>query len=369
MAVHMTNTFEGLAPTGAATSSNQNADGISGDAMTLANSGGTNVCTQVAGEVIGGGKSLKVTSPAGGQVANWMWTLATGAAIASAGGRLRARFLDALPVGGQVTLLGFRATNAAGDGSSSPCVDVDVQADGKIALSTPGGKLFTTTGALTPGEVFQIDVTVQPGTTTSNGKVKFAVYNAAGALHLGMSAPYEKVDANVSTYGVKRFQTGWFGNGTPGTGTVILDDCEFVEGYALVGPVVQGVDDARPVAVVAAGGWTPVGAADVAAALADNDDATFAVSPDGPTDAVMKVGLATLNAGSVNVPFSYWATAASPPRRLLVELRDRSGALIASKTIASVTSTTPVNDVLTLSPAENAAFTDRITPQLWFTAN
>lgn len=358
MAIRL-NTFEGCTAGTAITSSNQNSDGSSGDVLTIGKGGGgTILVTTNPSEIIQGTKSAKSTATTAGDLAYGYWD---DPGMSACGLRVPLR-LPAAPVGGDFEVAAIRRAGSATG------VTVVLKTTGKLELWDAGGFVYATPSALTLPAVVWVDVAVEAGTTTSNGKASFAVYDANGALTAGMSAAYTSTARNTGTTNYVRALAGLVGN-PAGTGTVIWDSPRWTDTYALQGP--PGSSDVRPIATVSAGLWTPQGgAASLHGALADNDDATYMASSDNPSSDTARVRVAALSSESgVSVSYRYRVSAASPARSLVVKLYMSGSVLIATRTITGITSTSWVADSLVLSPSEVAALTDRDDLEVELTAS
>lgn len=125
--------------------------------------------------------------------------------------------------------------------------------------------------------------------------------------------------------------------------------------------------DVHPVSVSDnAGAWTNQGgAASIVDALSDDDDATYAESPDNPTSKAITVHMGeTLDTGDITVTVR--AAASSGSRSVLIELLQ--GATVIASTTETLT-TTPTDYTLILDSGENAAVTDRTNLNIRLTAS
>jgi hypothetical protein len=375
MTITKQTTFEGLPTAGSITSSNQNSDGTSGNALTI--SGTQSMGTCVTGtDAIYGTKSFKVDSAGGSgvwyQAIWWNGTVNTIDGNEPTTGGFRFAFkMTTIPTG--ITQIAAFLTSTGGTSHSA----IEVRpATNRIAwVAGGGGGIETPSGqTLQTNTVYVVDCsfTNTGGTGTGTSKLKLAVYDINGNYALGTSAPLEDttdVIPNATYTFIKRAQIGIFGSSQV-AGNITFDNVQYHDSYTLLGPYVTGVTDSRPDATTTAGSWTYAGgAASIHGALADDTDTTYAQSSFNPSSDLMKVSLQPIADGSCVVPFTYWASAASPARSLTVSLRDSGGTQIASKTISNITATSPVSDSIVLSSGENAAFTDRTNPELWFTAS
>ena len=353
------NTFEGCTVGATITSSNQQGAGSSGDTLTVVrNATATNVCTATAGEIIGGAKSAKLTGVAAGDTTYFYWDDAT--TMSGTGLRIRFTLSGAPSADTQVAAI-RRASSATG-------VTVVLKTTGKLELWDVGGFVYATPSALTLPATITVDLAVEKGTGTGDGKASFAVYDSNGDLTGGMSSAYSSTARNTGTTNYVRALAGIIAT----TGTcpyVIVDDLTWTDTYGLQGPV--GATDARPSAVIAAGNWTAQGgAADIAAATADSSATTYAQSGDNPSGDVARFRLQSIASGSVSISFTYWVTSASPSRSFTASLYTNSGTLIStSPTVTGITSTSPINFSWSLSAGENAAFTNRTSPELRISAS
>lgn len=112
---------------------------------------------------------------------------------------------------------------------------------GKVILTTSGQLIIQdatttrlTTSALTLPGVYGIDLAVQVGTTTSNGKIKFSVYDVNGNLAAGMSSAFENTAVNTGTTTIANINTGKIDGAATAT-TMIVDSIKRIDSYSLVG--------------------------------------------------------------------------------------------------------------------------------------
>jgi hypothetical protein len=101
---------------------------------------------------------------------------------------------------------------------------------GTVTYQTPSAVTF-------PG-VYAIDVAAQPGTTTGNGKLKFAVYDTNGDLAAGMLAPFTSTVANTGTAPITSLNVGKIESSVLSV-TMIVDDIKRTDTYTLLGPEVD----------------------------------------------------------------------------------------------------------------------------------
>lgn len=353
------NTCEGM-PVGVAVSStNQNSDGTSGDALRVWKTGAaTIVGTSTPAEVIFNSRSVKC-SAASGENAYLDWSITPTSTTMAA----RAAFKG---FAASANTFVIRINNASG-GTEMASVR-RLTADGKLTVRNAAGATLYTTPSAAP-DPFVADLSMDSGTTTSNGKITFAVYDAAGDLAAGMTAAYENTATNAGAGGFAQFAA--FGKQDSGAYALTFEMDAFAasQTYGLLGPPEPLTSsDARPVTLLAASAWEPVTASTIVEALADDLDSTYAQSQVNPTGGVLRVECDGFNATPASVQFHYAIDgAASAPRSLHVALY--SGATkIAETTVANITSSTKQTGWLNLSAAENAAWTDRTVPELRFTA-
>ena len=222
------NSCEGM-PIGSVTSSNQNSAGTSGDALTLSRGGtSTTTGTDTAGEFIYGSKSLKLTFGSGEMCYGyWLWAVG-GVGVNAASARVAIR-IPAAPA------TSVDLVSIVQNGSSTKAASIRIGSDGKLNVKNAAdATLYTTTSALTLPGVVQIDLTVQKGTTTSDGKVKFAVYDSAGAYTAGMSAAYENTATDTGTATLNAVNFGKLTGATWAT-SLELDGFASADSYALLG--------------------------------------------------------------------------------------------------------------------------------------
>ena len=224
------NTCEGM-PIGSVTGTNQNSDGYSGDQLVLTRTGAaTTVGTATAGEAIWS-KSLKLTF-ASGETCVGYWPVGAAGGVTAQSGRVAWRLPATMPAASTdvVSVIQY--------GLSSKAMSIRFGADGKLYLKNAAdGTAYTTPSAIAGGSIIQICWAVQKGTTTSNGKLKFAVYDGTGALTAGMTAPWESTAANAGTVALNAVNMGKITAST-WAASPILDAFYATDTYALPAPYV-----------------------------------------------------------------------------------------------------------------------------------
>jgi hypothetical protein len=255
--------------------------GTDGVAPTTGNSAGGGTPVSVA--VTGGGTVLyTTTSPIDGSV-SVAWSAPSGLTA-----RLQMAMPDVRAVG---TFAKHRLNAVTVDtqihgvrNATTRMATVALKTDGRVKVSSSNADLYTTPNALTLPGVYWVDVMVDGGTSTADGKVKFALFDSAGAFAGGMTDYVEYTARN--TGGGANASTLWLGGiGTEAiarSGTV--DTIRAIDSYSSAFPVTTTV--APPSAVNASTGWTATGGT-VLAVLSDASTATYVTSTDNPTSVVL----------------------------------------------------------------------------------
>lgn len=114
--------------------------------------------------------------------------------------------------------------------------DVHMRTDGKLQVTDDAGTiLFTTASALSPSTTYRLEYLVAKGTTTSNGKVRFAYY--LGDSPTPVESAFVSTTANMGTADVTSMRFGKL-TGIASTWAVWFDDVAVEYGAtAFIGPL------------------------------------------------------------------------------------------------------------------------------------
>ena len=179
--------------------------------------------TSTAGELINSTMSCKCFGPSGSAAyANW-------AGSGTQGGFFSIQRLPVTTAIGAVHLI---------RSSGGVMCQVQLYTNKKLVVADKTGTaLYTTPTALTLPGVYQIDLAVDSGTSTTDGKVKFAVYDSSGNLTGGMTSTVEVTGINAGAGGsISFFQAGKC-NTITDTSNYIIDDLRAVTGsYTFASP-------------------------------------------------------------------------------------------------------------------------------------
>lgn len=220
MAVYKSNNFNANTPAADATTSST---ATSGDQITrVRNNSATAVYTNTGGSAINGVSIVCDAPTAGTDSVYYLWDHA---GTAAAGIRAAFRF-DGNP-DQQTQILALRRA------SSAVAAYVSLRTDGTIRLTcNNSNNYYTTSVAVTAGAVYQVDLTTQPGTGATDGKVRMLVMDQYGNPALGMSAAYEKTDADCGTGDIVRGLVGILDGGGV---EAVVDDVTMTDTYGAVG--------------------------------------------------------------------------------------------------------------------------------------
>lgn len=296
-------TAEGIVTDGTTQLSTTN-QGASGDVVTPVKSGsGSIVGTATAGEVIHGAKSVKlVTTAATTDSAYLMHTLASPTATG-----VRAYFRVAAAPTVDTTILQVYSTSGA-------AVNIKLRTDGRFRVNDSVGTTVVSTlagSALTFPAVFAVDLAVQLGTTTTDGKAQFRLYNGAAA-----ATPAETIAeitaGNFSSKGttIASVRAGKVVASEAQAITMFADSFKQVDGYTLVGA--NGAN-LPPVVTPSAAQSVQVGSQFTVSAAASDGDGTIAslvpTQTAGPTLALTGTGNSRTATPSVPGIYEYTWTA------------------------------------------------------------
>lgn len=97
-----------------------------------------------------------------------------------------------------------------------------------------GSVTYQTPSALTLPGIYAVDLAVQPGTSTTNGRIQFAVYESDGDFVAGMTTPFTNDAANTGTATISSLNVGKI-ESTAVDVTMIVDNIKRTDSYTLVG--------------------------------------------------------------------------------------------------------------------------------------
>jgi len=257
--------------------------GASGDVVTPVKSGsGSLVGTATAGEFIIGTKSVKaVTTSSTSDSAYIMFNTASPTSTG-----VRAYFrLSAAPTVDMTILTVYSTSGAA--------VNIKLRTDGRFRVNdSAGSTAVSTASSLTFPAVFAVDLAVQLGTTTTDGKAKFQVFNSASA-----TTPFDSITeitaGNFSSKGttIASVRAGKINSAEAQAVTMFIDAFKQVDGYSLVGANGANIP---PVVTPSAAQSVQVGTQFTVSASATDGDGTIAslvpTQTSGPTLALTGSG-------------------------------------------------------------------------------
>lgn len=244
---------------------------------------------------------------------------------------------------------------------------VNLGVDGKLRVTARGGTvLFTTATVLALTTYYRIELSVEVGTTSSNGVIRFGLYSGDSLTALDT---YTNSTADLGTTDVVSWRMGKIG--TTGNFESWWDSIEVnMSSSTLLGPFNVSVPVIRPSTLVDnSGTWSNVGgAASIPAALADESDATYAQTPPAPANATMTLGMdARLGSGTPTVTVRLAASASTPATYSDVALMQGT-TVVATRNFGPL-STSPTDYSFTLTSGETAAITDRSQLRLRISGN
>lgn len=252
--------------------------------------------------------------------------------------------------------------------STQSVASVTLGADGKLRLAARGGTVIsTTTSVLSLNVWYRIELSVEIGTTSTNGVIRFALYN--GDTVSPLETAYTSSTVDLGTTDVMSWRMGKIT--TTGNATLLFDSIEVnMSSSTLLGPYAVGVPVIRPSTLESnPGTWSNVGgSSSIASALADELDGTYAQTPPAPANAAFTVGMnGRLGSGTPTVTVRLGASAVTPATYTDVALMQGS-TVIATRTFGPL-ATSPTDYSFTLTSGEAANITDRSLLRLRFTAN
>ena len=222
------NTGDGVTNGAAINGSNQ---GNSGDIITsVIATGSPTITGDTSGaDVIFGAGAYKLTL-ASGDSAYLQWTYSSATAV---GARAYFRLMQAPTASGD-SLLTIRSASAR-------IAQVQPSASGALHVIDAGGNDLLGSGSIVASSapssypcVFAVDITVQPGTSTTNGSITVAYYNQDGSYALGTTGPMTANTVNMGTAPIASVRFGRYGTAT-NTQTRIIDDLVAQDSYGLIG--------------------------------------------------------------------------------------------------------------------------------------
>jgi hypothetical protein len=214
-------TAEGV-PTNGTQLTSSNLGSASGDAMAQLKGVSASITgTASASEVINGSASVKLVDTNSYAYLSWPENN-----LATAG--LRAYFRLSS------TATSYSIMNMW-NGSAS-LVKVILLSSGHLYVQDATGSVaYQTPSALTLPGVYAVDIAAQPGTSTSNGKFSFAVYDTTGDYTAGMNGPFTTSTANTGTTPITSLNVGKIESAAVSV-SMIVDDIQRTDTYTLVGP-------------------------------------------------------------------------------------------------------------------------------------
>ena len=197
--------------------------GTSGDAIApIKSSSGSIIGTSTTGELISGSASVKI-SAGSGQYAYLSWSETNVSAIG-----FRSYF--------RLTSTATSYSLMSVTNGSAQMAKVILLNNGHLYVTdSTGGVSYQTQSALTFPGVYAIDIAVEKGTSTTDGKIKFVVYDADDNITGGMSDSFESTAANTGTTSIANLNIGKI-ESTAVAVSMIVDDIKRTDTYTLVGP-------------------------------------------------------------------------------------------------------------------------------------
>lgn len=191
---------------------------------------GTMAGTSTAAEVLHGTKSIKATAVASADISYLLFTLAS--PLAACG----VRFYFYIPAAPAVEL-SILTLYAAGNQ-----VQIVLRTDGRFrfnnAIGTTLYNTLATTGQVTFPATFALDVALQPGATTTEGRAKFQLFKGKALNATASDVMAEITTGDFRARPVESIRVGKIGAQAVGDGwSVVMDTGEWRDTYALVGPV------------------------------------------------------------------------------------------------------------------------------------
>lgn len=224
--------------------------------------------------------------------------------------------------------------------------------DGKFRINIAGTSLHNGGDTvLAAGQMYRLQI----GSDSAAGEVHWELFDATGSTALG-SGDGTGLSFTAGTSTATRCEIGTL-QSTAGF-VVRVDDWQMDNGTITPPPPVtaEAASTVRPNSVVDADDWSAHNASDLAVALADNDDTTYAESPAAASNDAFTVAFPVLDDGVVTVKTRADKDSADATGSLKVELL-QTDTVIASQTF-TVTDTA-ADYQFTTTEAEAGNITDR----------
>lgn len=312
--------------------------------------GHTTVTADSASSVRGSGNGIKIAWDATNGAGDYRMTLPSPgtAQVASNHFRRRVYYKTTTGAGADITLFQLNASAARA------FTLLRRQTNGAFRILDAGNAALDSdiaTVAATDATWYRIEMEADNTAGSGASTLIVRIYTLAG------TKIYEKniTNANISTGAFNQMRTGASGyNATPGSHSFDADIWSD-GGTGEFGPFTVPQTSARPLGVTSnAGAFVNTGgAASIQAALADELNTTYAISPDNPTGAVVEVNLTDVShplaSGQATVLVSLDLDAASPAQTTTVDLYS-DGTKISSRTY-----TPPANTITAYSWQPNTA--------------
>lgn len=252
--------------------------------------------------------------------------------------------------------------------STAYIAGVNYATDGRLKVTNRLGTVLYTTTTVIPTTGFtRVEFSVEVGVGTTDGVIRFAIYNGDSTTPL--ESMFTTTTADLGTTNVVAWRAGKIG--ITGTFELWWDSVELnPNDSALLGPLNVSSPSLRPTSVVSNPGvWSNVGgSSSIAAALADESDATYGQTPPSPSNAAITFALGgRLATGTPSVLVKLSATNSTPATYATIDLLQGT-TVIATRTHGPLT-TTVTDYNFTLTTGEAAAITDRGNLNLRVTAN
>ena len=260
-----------------------------------------------------------------------------------------------VPAGTQQRLTAFRNTTNCGGAmilEESGSIKIGVMQSTSLIVATKSG-------ALTVGNWYRVSIAFKNG-LSSTGYAYLEVRDSSLALVHSWSGAVSGANSdNLTGMRIGRqLSSADFG------GNLDLDDIRLDPRDTIL-PTASSTGTAA--STVTAGTWSPVGAASVHAALADESDSTYAESVDSPADAAFTVAISPMNPGPLTITSRLSASTASPTITMTVTLLQGASTQIAQWT--HVVTTTPTDYQYQLTSMQNGAITNREDLRLVYSAD
>ncbi len=349
---------------------NTAAGGVAGTAATTANTGGT------SGDAFSSSDQQFVSPNTG------LWEFSSTASHGSVGYRVQGtavrslfswnsadftpslmltqRFYIRIPAAPSVAVQIMQLRNSAGQAAA-----LNITTARNLQLTNAAGTgLWNSAAVLAVDTWYRVELAVQAGTTTANGVANLSYY----ALDSGTAI--DSVSVTNGNFGITNLtDVRWGKVSSAGNFDAFIDSIKIdSSSLTFLGPHIVSVASARPAAIVSnPGAWADVGGAGgIAQALADESDATYAISPATPNGAAFTVNLnGVLQAGPVTDSFRARSDSAGVTMTIVADLF-MGTTLIATRSFVLTTSFADYS--FTTDTAETNAITSRTDLRLRYTA-